>query len=176
MTRFLIFPRIQGLICHANCLLRKQFAWNVKTVYWGNKKIKYFKIHRLLKILPSMLRVSIIVKAPVHLPSTCILISAGVVTNGAHMDLPHLPKIYSETITLYHTITEPSPPTTAFKQGSYTRNDHTTQDPFETEHTCQKKWTNKEALEEIGDIISVLLRQLIILTLSCFCYCCHHMQ
>ena len=93
------------------------------------------------------------------------------------MDLPHLPKIYSETITLYHTITEPSSSITAFKQGSYhTKRPHNTGSLRKRNTHAKTKWTNKEALEEIGDIISVLLRQLIILTLPCFCYCCHHMQ
>ena len=31
---FLIFPRKQDLTFHANCLLRRQFAWNVKSFFW----------------------------------------------------------------------------------------------------------------------------------------------
>ena len=32
---FLIFPRKQDLTFHANCLLRRQFAWNVKSCFLG---------------------------------------------------------------------------------------------------------------------------------------------
>ena len=32
---FLIFPRKQDLTLHANCLLRRQFAWNVKSCFLG---------------------------------------------------------------------------------------------------------------------------------------------
>ena len=32
---FLIFTRKQGLTFHANCLLRRQFAWNVKSCFLG---------------------------------------------------------------------------------------------------------------------------------------------
>ena len=37
---FLFFPRKKDLTCHANCLLRKQFAWIVKAYLRGKIKKK----------------------------------------------------------------------------------------------------------------------------------------
>ena len=59
---FLIFPRKQDLTFHANCLLRKQFAWNVKSFFLGKIKKNISKC-RLLKILPRVLSI----KAPLML-------------------------------------------------------------------------------------------------------------
>ena len=53
---FLIFPRKQDLTFHANCLLRRQFAWNVKSCFLGKLR-KIFSKYRLLKILPRVLGV-----------------------------------------------------------------------------------------------------------------------
>ena len=39
---FLIFPRKQDLTFHANCLLRRQYAWNVKSCFLGKLR-KYFQ-------------------------------------------------------------------------------------------------------------------------------------
>ena len=38
LTVFLIFPSKIGLTFHANCLLRRQFAWNVIPYFLGGKK------------------------------------------------------------------------------------------------------------------------------------------
>ena len=48
MIFFLIFPRKQTLIFYAN----SKFAWNIKSIFWGNKK-STSKCH-LLKFLPSI--------------------------------------------------------------------------------------------------------------------------
>ena len=48
-----IFARKQDLAFHANCLPRRQFAWNVHAYFLGRKK--YFKL--LLNVLPSMLSI-----------------------------------------------------------------------------------------------------------------------
>ena len=42
MMFFLFFPRKEDLTLHANCLPRRQFAWNVKSYFQG-KIIKVFK-------------------------------------------------------------------------------------------------------------------------------------
>ena len=55
---FLILPRKQDLTFHANCLLRRQFAWNVKSCFLGKNKKNISKC-RLLKILPRVLSVNI---------------------------------------------------------------------------------------------------------------------
>ena len=34
MILFLIFLRKLDLTCHANCLLRSQFVWHVKSIFW----------------------------------------------------------------------------------------------------------------------------------------------
>ena len=44
--------RKQGLTFHANCLLRRQFAWNVKACFWGKIR-KNIPISRLLKFYPA---------------------------------------------------------------------------------------------------------------------------
>ena len=51
---FLIFPRKQDLTVHANCLLRRQFTWNVKSYFLGNIR-KNISKYLLLNFLPSML-------------------------------------------------------------------------------------------------------------------------
>ena len=53
---YLIFPRKQALTFHANCLLRRQFAWTVKACFLRINKKKKSKC-RLLKFLPSMLSI-----------------------------------------------------------------------------------------------------------------------
>ena len=55
---FLIFPSKQDLTFHANCLLRRQFAWNVKSCFLGKIRKNISKCH-LLKILPRVLSVNI---------------------------------------------------------------------------------------------------------------------
>ena len=53
---FLIFPRKQALIFHANCLLRRQFACNIKAYFLGKIRKNISKCC-LLRILPRMLSV-----------------------------------------------------------------------------------------------------------------------
>ena len=45
-----ILPRKQDMTFHANCLLRRQFAWNVKSCILGKIR-KISSICRLLKML-----------------------------------------------------------------------------------------------------------------------------
>ena len=53
---FLIFPSKQDSTFYANCLLRRQFAWNVKSCFLGKIRKNISKC-RLLKILPRVLSV-----------------------------------------------------------------------------------------------------------------------
>ena len=53
---FFIFPRKQDLTFHANCLLRRQFAWNVKFCFLGKIRKNISKC-RLVEILPRVLSV-----------------------------------------------------------------------------------------------------------------------
>ena len=65
---FLIFARKQDLTFHANCLLRRQFACNVKSCFLGKNKKNISKC-RLLKILPRVLSV----KEPIHIKNMAYL-------------------------------------------------------------------------------------------------------
>ena len=59
LTIFLIFLRKQDLnFFLANCLYWRQFAWNVKTCFWGKIK-KNISICRLQKILPRVQRLKV---------------------------------------------------------------------------------------------------------------------
>ena len=49
---FLIIPRKWDLTLHANCLLRRQFAWSVKSYFLRKKEKKYFKILCAEKFYP----------------------------------------------------------------------------------------------------------------------------
>ena len=51
-----IFPRKQSLTLQANCLNRRQFAWNVKACFLEKIRKNIWKCH-LLKFLPSMLSI-----------------------------------------------------------------------------------------------------------------------
>ena len=53
-----VFPRKQDLTFQANCLLRRQFAWNVKSCFLGKIRKNISKCH-LLKILPIVLSVKL---------------------------------------------------------------------------------------------------------------------
>ena len=44
---FLIFPRKQDLTFQANCLLRRQFAWNVKSCFLGKIFFLFFPENRI---------------------------------------------------------------------------------------------------------------------------------
>ena len=75
MIFFSYFPRKQAFAFHANCLLRRQDAWNTKAYFLGKNK-KTVSVCCLLKSLPSMqsvnmawinailMRISIIQKLP----------------------------------------------------------------------------------------------------------------
>ena len=54
MILFLIFPTQQDLTFHANCLHWRQFAWNVKPVFWKNIYFKMMSAENFLSRVVSI--------------------------------------------------------------------------------------------------------------------------
>ena len=63
---FLIFPRKEALTFHANCLLRRQSAWNVKAYFLG-KIGKISLICRLLELAPRVIKVNLLREIKINL-------------------------------------------------------------------------------------------------------------
>ena len=95
---FLIFPRKQDITFHANCLLRRQFAWNVISCFLGKNKKNVSKCH-LLKILPRVLSVkesrSALFTINIHSLFVCLLISEQT-NNRLILDPLHELKIWGQ--------------------------------------------------------------------------------
>ena len=68
---FLIFPRKQDFTFHANCLLRRQFAWNVKSCFLGKIR-KIFQNVVCWKFYPECWALKFNIWAAVkNIPLTC---------------------------------------------------------------------------------------------------------
>ena len=65
---FLILPRILNMPLHANCLLRRQFAWSVISNFLGQIKKSISNCH-LMKFLPSMQSINTIYHAELQIRS-----------------------------------------------------------------------------------------------------------